>query len=285
MTQTVAEALNDAAAALSKAGVDSARLDARLLLAAALDCDAGHVLTARDRVLGPPAERRFADLLARRVRREPVAHLLGRREFWSLPFRVTADTLVPRPDSETVIEAALAAFPEDDSPSRLLDLGTGSGCLLLALLSEWPDATGIGTDIVEAALTVARANAADLGLAARAEFVAGDWAAGVAGPFDLVVSNPPYIETAALDDLMPEVRDYEPRRALDGGADGLDAYRVLLPRLPGWLVPGGVAVVEFGAEQELTLRGMAGAAGLTVERCAADLAGRPRALVLRRLPA
>ncbi len=212
-------------------------------------------------------------LANRRAAREPVSRIVGRREFWSRDFLLTPETFDPRPDSETVVEAALAAMPAFAS---VLDLGTGSGCLLAALLSERPGARGLGIDRSPAACLAARRNLKGL----RALVAAGDWGTAVAGRFDLVVSNPPYIPSAEIAALMPEVRDHDPRLALDGGADGLDAYRVLLEDLPRLLSRGGVAVLELGVGQAQAVAALAEAKGLQVREIRADLAGIPRAMVL-----
>jgi release factor glutamine methyltransferase len=230
---------------------------------------------------GAPADlARLDPLLARRTAREPLALILGHREFWSIDFAVSSATLIPRPESETLIEAALAAFADRRPPGLVLDLGTGTGCLLLAMLSEFPAAFGIGVDRAPEATALAARNAAALCLADRACFVCGDWADPVGARFDLLLCNPPYVRTGDLGRLMPEVARYEPRSALDGGVDGLAAYRRLLPDLPRLLCPGGVAVVEVGVGQADPVAGLARQAGLFAgQRC--DLGGIPRALVLR----
>ncbi|TPE61799.1 peptide chain release factor N(5)-glutamine methyltransferase [Sandaracinobacter neustonicus] len=255
---------------------DTPRLDAELLLAHVLDEERLPMLMSRAPV-GATAQAAFEALLARRRAHEPVAHLTGEREFWSLPIRVTRDVLVPRPDSETLIAEALAHF-DARPPANVLDLGTGSGALLLAALSEWPQALGFGIDRSDAALAVARGNAARLGLAARAAFRSGDWAAGVEGPFDLILCNPPYIEDSA--ELMPDVADYEPASALFGGPDGLAPYRILLPEVPRLLAPGGVALFEFGLGQGPALLEMAAALHLHATTVP-DLSGRARVLRIR----
>jgi release factor glutamine methyltransferase len=223
-------------------------------------------------------------MLRRRLDHAPVAHLLGTQEFWSLPFAVSAATLIPRADSEALIEAALEAFDQHPrgrtAVRRVLDLGTGTGCLLLAALSEFPAATGLGLDRVPAAAALARDNAARLGLGSRAAFAVADWAAPVAGRFDLILSNPPYIESAIIPGLMPEVARHEPASALDGGADGLDAYRAIAAALPGLLAPGGRAILELGQGQQPAVEAIAAARGLRSLGCRADLGGVPRALVL-----
>jgi len=227
---------------------------------------------------------RFAALLARRCAREPLALILGRREFWSLDFAVSTDTLVPRPESETLIEAAVAAFPDRHVPRMILDLGTGTGCLLLAALHEFPGAFGVGVDRSAAAAGLAARNATALGLAARAGFLCAHWDTALTGRFDLVLCNPPYVPTWTIDGLMPEVARYEPRSALDGGADGLDAYRAIVTILSCLLTEGGVAILEVGHGQAGRVAGRAQKAGLVAE-ARADLLGITRALVLRRRPA
>jgi release factor glutamine methyltransferase len=254
---------------------ETPRLDAELLLSAVLGEDRLAMLVGRAPV-GVDAQARFEVLLARRRRHEPVAHILGEREFWSLPIRVTPDVLVPRPDSETLIAEALAHF-SGRPPVRVLDLGTGSGALLLAALSEWPAATGLGIDRSARALAVAADNAARLGLAARAAFALGNWADGVDERFDLLLCNPPYVPDGTQ--LMPDVERFEPAGALYGGADGLDPYRLLLPEVGRLLGPRGLALFEFGAGQADALLALAAQAGLPA-RIATDLAGRPRVLVM-----
>ena len=256
------EILGEAIAKLAIAGVENPEREARLL-----------------RKNFPDAAE-FDAALARRCAREPMSHILGVREFWSLDFAVTAAVLDPRPDSETLIEAALAELPDRTRAWRILDLGTGSGCLLLALLSELPSATGLGIDASARALGVALANAARLGLAARAQFAERDWRHGIEGRFDVIVANPPYIPSGAIDALQPEVARYEPRTALDGGPDGLDAYRVILPALPRHLAEGGLAVLEVGDGQAAAVAEMAQNAGFTVT-IRRDLGARERCVVLR----
>ena len=274
---TVRAALRDGAARLRAGGIDNPRLEARLLLAHALGITTEALLRDPRAAVGRAP---YDTLLGRRAAREPLALITGRCEFWSLDLAVSAATLIPRADSETLIEAALAAMPERDRVRRILDLGTGTGCLLLAALSEFPAALGVGTDRSAAATSLARDNAAMLGMADRAAFACTDWAAGLAGRFDLILSNPPYIRTAELPALMPEVARHEPAAALDGGPDGLNAYRRILPELPRRLAAGGVAVLELGAGQAAAVAALARAAGFTATP-RADLAGIPRALVLR----
>ncbi len=281
MRGTARDLIGQAEATLAAAGVASARLEARLLLAHALGAEPASLLLAATTVLDAPA---LPALLARRAAREPLALILGRREFWSLDLAVSPATLIPRPDTETLIEAALAARPDRGAVRRILDLGTGTGCLLLAALGEFPAAWGLGVDVAPAAATLASGNAARLGLAARAAFLCADWAAPIAGRFDLILANPPYIESAAIAGLMPEVARYEPRRALDGGADGLDAYRCIIAALPRLLAPDGVAVLELGAGQADAVAGLARRAGLVPLAPRADLAGIARALILATNP-
>ena len=224
--------LRDTAVALAAAGIDNVRFEARLLLAHAAGLSAEQLIARGPEPAPAAVARRLREFAARRILREPMAYILGEREFWGLPFKVSPAVLVPRPDSETLIEAALALMPDRQRPWRILDLGLGSGCLLLTLLREYPAANGVGLEISEAALAVARANAEALGVAARARLFSGDWRRPgwqerLGGPFDLLVSNPPYIEARAIERLMPEVARFEPRLALDGGPDGLEAYRTI----------------------------------------------------------
>ncbi len=262
---------------LREAGLERPQLEARLLLAHASGIEPERLLAT----LEEPADvAAYEALLRRRAGREPVALIVGAREFWSLRFEVSADTLIPRPDSEAVVEAALAATDRDAAPA-VLDLGTGTGCLLLAVLSERPHAWGVGVDRAPGAAALAARNARALELASRASFVCADWAAPVAGAFDLVLCNPPYIESAEVSALMPDVAAFEPRLALDGGADGLDAYRLLIPQLARLLAPGGTAVFELGAGQAAAVAGLGRRAGFS-ERRRLDLAGVERAVSLRR---
>ncbi len=249
------------------------RLDAEVLLADALGTDRMALLLDPDRMVDAAA---FAARVDRRAGGEPVAYITGRREFWSIDLAVTRDVLIPRPDSETLIEAAVAHFAGTAGPARVLDLGTGSGALLLAALSEWPAANGVGVDASAAALVVATANAARVGLAGRASFVHGGWNAGE-GVFDLILCNPPYV--AAGEDLPREVAEWEPHAALFAGADGLADYRRIAPVVADRLAPGGVAAIEIGATQGAAAAALFAAQGLQVG-LRRDLAGLPRCLVV-----
>jgi release factor glutamine methyltransferase len=255
--------LREIAVRLKAAGIEGALFEARMLIAAAPD----------------PA--RLEAMVARRCGREPMALILGRQGFWTLDLEVSRNTLIPRADSETLIEAAVAALPDRAAVRGVLDLGTGTGCLVLAALVEFPQAFGVGVDVVPAAAMLAARNAVLNGLAARAMFTVGEWGASIAGRFDLVLCNPPYIEHEALAGLMPEVAEFEPASALDGGADGLSAYRAIIAELPGLLAPGGVAVLELGAGQAGAVAALAVAAGFAAPELRDDLAGIARAMVLR----
>ena len=270
----VSAALREAAARLAAVS-DTARLDAELLMAHALGVERPALLLDPARFALPAG---FADLVARRMRNEPVAYILGYRDFWTVRIGVGPGVLIPRPDSETLIEAALAHFGTGE-PTRILDLGTGPGTLLYAALAEWPAATGLGVDASDIALDYANENALALGLESRVELMQGDWAREVTGQFDLILCNPPYI--ADSEQLMPDVADHEPAGALFAGADGLDDYRRIIPGLPRLMAPGGVAILEIGATQHMLVRQLAEAAGFFV-RCRQDLGGRDRALLLTR---
>jgi release factor glutamine methyltransferase len=286
--QTVEAARRALTARFRSGGIDSAELDARMLVGAVLGLDLTGMITAADRLLDCGESLRLEDFTRRRLAGEPVARILGHKEFWGLPLQLSPATLVPRPDTETVVELALEMLRNDGAsrrPLRIADLGTGSGAILLALLSELPGAHGFGTDISAEALQTAGANAARAGLADRATFVACDYATGLSGPFDLIVSNPPYICAADIAGLAAEVRDYDPRAALDGGADGLDAYRALIPQAAGLLAPGGALVVEAGQGQSSPIQGLMTAAGLTPAGAPkSDLAGIQRAVAGRKMP-
>jgi release factor glutamine methyltransferase len=272
--------LRGAAARLGAAGIDSPRLDARVLVAHALGLSPGDLVLRHRRPVAPAERRLIARLIERRARREPVSRIVRRREFWSLPFRVTPATLDPRPDSETVVSAVLEALPGRDAAIRLLDLGTGTGCLLLALLSELPCASGIGVDVSPAALRVARANAGALGLKARARFRHGVWADGLRGRFDVILSNPPYIPTDGLAVLPAEV-GFDPVAALDGGVDGLVCYRALGEAVPRLLAPDGIVALEVGAGLAAAVAAIMTRQGLRIAKIVRDLANNERVVVAR----
>ncbi len=286
--QTVDAARRALTARFKSGSLGSAELDARMLVGAALGLDLTGLISAAGRRLSADESRSLEDFARRRLGGEPVARILGTREFWGLPLTLSAATLVPRPDTETVVELALEMLrvsPAPGRPLRIADLGTGSGAILLALLSELPHAVGIGTDISREALQTAHKNALDLGLADRADFIACDYATALSGPFDLIVSNPPYIRSVDIAGLATEVRNFDPHGALDGGRDGLDAYRTLVPQAARLLAPQGALVVEVGQGQHDDVRGLMIAAGLAAEGPAkADLAGIRRAVSGRKKP-
>ncbi|KQZ73559.1 protein-(glutamine-N5) methyltransferase, release factor-specific [Sphingopyxis sp. Root214] len=270
----VASALRDAAQRLAAVS-DTPRLDAELLMAHALGVEWQALLLDPARFTVPEG---FTALVERRLLHEPVAYIVGYRDFWTIRLKVGAGALIPRPDSETLIEASVRHFGAG-APSHVLDLGTGPGTLLLAALAEWPRATGLGIDASEAALVYARANADALGLTDRSEFRLGDWSAGIEGRFDLILCNPPYI--ADDEQLMPDVAGHEPAGALFAGADGLDDYRRIIPDLPRLLAPGGLAALEIGQTQHILVGELAETAGFKVAG-RQDLGGRDRALLLTR---
>jgi release factor glutamine methyltransferase len=280
--QTVEMARRALTLQFKSAAIDSAELDARLLTGHALGLDLTGMVTAAQRPLTPNEAARLESFAQRRLAGEPVARITGEKEFWGLPLRLSPATLVPRPDTETVVELALEllrAGGDLDRPFRIADLGTGTGAILLALLSELPAAHGFGTDISEEALQTAAANAARIGVHDRATFMACDYASGLSGRFDLIVSNPPYIRAADIDGLAVEVRDHDPLAALDGGTDGLDAYRALIPSAARLLTPGATLVVEAGMGQSGPIQALMTAAGLATGTAPkADLGGVPRAV-------
>jgi len=293
MTQTAALAPHVSIASARRAlaqsfrrhGLSTPELDARLLVAHALGLDHATLAADAARILSATEADAITALAARRRAREPVARIIGVKEFWGLDFKLNGATLVPRPETETVVEAVLALLDRAQARCtklKIADLGTGSGALLLALLSELPLASGVGTDMSDAALGCAQRNAAALGLAARAAFVACDFGAALQGPFDLVVSNPPYVRRDDIATLAPEVRVFDPWLALDGGADGLDAYRSIAATARHLLSPDGVLVLELGAGQLGAVEGLLAAAGLVpVGDPRHDLLGIARALAVK----
>ncbi len=281
-TITIGAAVAESAQRLEAAGIAEARREARLIVALALEADPALVLGYPERALDEASRDRLDTLLARRARGEPFSRLKGTREFWSLSFALSPETLDPRPDSETLIEAALACLPDRSVPLRLLDFGTGTGCLLLALLSELPHATGLGIDILPGAVETARRNAQALGLAGRAEFRRGDWDRGIEGRVDVILANPPYIPSQEISSLAPEVAAFEPQEALDGGADGLKAYRALAVAITRLLTPNGFAVVELGFGQAPAVSRLFTESGLQIKAIRRDLAEIERCLVATR---
>ena len=276
MSLTLVKAWQGAKARLEAAGVAGPVIDARLLVEAAADATRVDIVTDPHRLLTAEQETLLETYVSRRERREPVSHILGRKGFWKIMLSVTSDVLTPRPDTEVVVDEVLKATQENQA-FAMLDLGVGSGAILLAVLAERPAAKGLGVDVSEEALAVARENAANLGLGGRVALLRGDWTAGLdSGAFDIVVSNPPYIATGVIETLEPEVKTHEPRLALDGGADGLDAYRLLAPEIMRVLKPGGQFAVEIGYDQKTAVEALFREAGATEVRTVLDLGNRDR---------
>jgi release factor glutamine methyltransferase len=280
--ETLGSTLGGVAVALAAAGFDEPRRRARRLVAAALGLSPAQVFVELDRMITAADSARIVEWLSRMQAHEPLSRMLGTREFWGLEFELSADAFDPRPETETIVEAIVARLDDRGRPYRFLDLGTGSGCLLLALLSEFPAACGIGVDLALGAAATSRRNAARLGLTERARFVVGDWASAICGKFDAVVTNPPYIASSDIADLPPEVRDFDPLRALDGGADGLAAYRAIAANLPRLLSLGGIFAAEIGAGQDESVAALLSTAGLVIDEILPDLAGIARCVVARR---
>ena len=276
------DALDRAARRLRRAGIPDPWMEARLLLEAISGLSAVAQIGAPERELDEATVAAFEALVARRAAREPLAYLLGEKEFHGLVFAVSPEVLIPRPESELLVEMVRERLPDPAAPLRILDIGTGSGCLLVTLLTLFPAAFGVGTDLSLAALRLARANAARHGVGERAGWVCCRWAEALAGPFAVVVANPPYIATGELAVLQPEVRDFEPRLALDAGPEGLDAYRALAREIPPLLAEGGIAVLELGRGQGGAVAGLMREAGLEVVEIRPDLAGIGRAILLTR---
>jgi release factor glutamine methyltransferase len=279
VTQTLVQAWNGAKARLQAAGVEGPVIDARLLVEAAAGASRTDIIADPHRILSDDQAAALEGFVVRRERREPVSHILGRKGFWKIMLQVTADVLTPRPDTETLVELVLRDLPEAKRFS-VLDLGVGSGAILLAILAERPAGKGLGVDVSDEALAVARENAANLGLAGRVALLRGDWTRGLddAG-FDLVVANPPYVRSTEIATLAPEVRDHEPRLALDGGPDGLDAYRLLAPEILRVLKPGGRFAVEIGFDQSAEVETLFRAAGADGVSTYKDLANHDRVVV------
>jgi release factor glutamine methyltransferase len=278
---SVAHARRAVAEQFRQAGIESPELDARVLIGHALGLDHAGLATAAAQQISDLTATQIERFTARRLAGEPVARIVGQKEFWSLPLTVTPAVLVPRPETEILVELALALIDRDGArtrPLRIADLATGSGAIVLALLSELPNACGIGTDVDTEALAVARSNAKQLGFDDRATFLAADYGTALEGSFDLVVSNPPYVASADIGTLAPEVREHDPRHALDGGADGIAAYRAIAADASRLLKPRGHLVVEIGAGQERAVNGLFAARGLAIAETRHDLSGIPRAL-------
>lgn len=281
---TLSAAVRNAAATLRSCGVPDAANDARILLTAATGLRREDMLREPDLMLEPESVSDFEMLVRRRADREPVSRILGRREFRSLVFELGTDTLDPRPDSEVIVETVIDYAGFLPRPATVLDLGTGTGCLLLSVLNDLPNARGVGTDINPSAVEMARLNALRHGLADRVEFLETSWADAVNRPVDIVVSNPPYIRSADISGLAPEVADYDPRAALDGGSDGLDAYRALAKHIPNCLAADGIAVLEIGAGQKEDVEQIFIAAGFQLVEVRDDFGGHARGLVFSRTP-
>lgn len=276
MTQTLVKAWTAAKDRLKDAGIDQPSIDARLMLEVAAGVTRTEIVTDPYRELTAEQQAMLDAFLTRRARREPVSHIIGRKGFWKILLQVNKNVLTPRPETEVIVDEVLKAFPEA-MPFSMLDLGVGSGAILLAVLAERPAAKGLGVDASNEALAVARDNAANLDLNNRAALMHGDWTAGLAdASFDLVVSNPPYIPSAVIETLEPEVRDHEPRLALDGGEDGLEAYRLLAPEILRVLKPGGMFAVEIGYDQSKAVEALFNAAGAQQVRTIKDLSTHDR---------
>jgi release factor glutamine methyltransferase len=271
----------DLAAKLEAAGIEDARSEAWLLLASATGRSRAELIAGAPSALSPAEEQRLEALAARRLAREPMAYILGEREFWSLSFHVGPGVLVPRPESETLVEATLAEIRDRAAPLRILDLGTGSGCLLLALLSELPRASGLGIDCSAEALAIAESNAGRLGLAGRAAFRKSDWGRDLTGPFDVIVGNPPYVARADAESLAPELRAFEPEEALFAGPAGLCAYHALAPDCARLLAEDGAAFLEIGQGQGASVEAIMRRHGLQLIASRPDLAGIERCLIFR----
>jgi release factor glutamine methyltransferase len=279
MTLTLVKAWQSAKSRLEAAGLQGPVIDARLLVEAAAEVTRVEIVTDPQRQLTAGQEATLEDYLSRRERREPVSHILGRKGFWKIMLSVNSHVLTPRPDTEVIVDLVLKSFPEQMGFS-ILDLGVGSGAIVLSILAERPAAKGLGVDVSEEALAVARENAANLGLASRLALLRGDWTQGlVDASFDVVVSNPPYIASAVIEELEPEVRDHEPRLALDGGPDGLDAYRILSTEILRVLKPAGMFAVEIGYDQKTQVEELFRAAGAGGVHTVRDLADRDRVVI------
>jgi len=284
VSETRGSLVAEAAAVLSKSGIGEPRRQARRLVAAALDISPADLFGRPDLAVPRQQVDETKAMLRRMANREPLSRILGRREFWGLEFKLAPETLDPRPETETLIAAVLERGPDRQQPCRFLDLGTGTGCILLALLHEFSRAQGIGIDIAEPAVKTAAQNASRLGFGDRAHFLVGNWAAAVGGSFDVIVANPPYIATAELKRLPREVAFYDPPQALDGGEDGLEAYRAIAKEVPKLLAPDGIFVTEVGVGQADAVAGILQRNGLILCGIDRDLAGIPRCVIASSTP-
>lgn len=277
---SVKDVLRHAVLELQRAHIETASMDARVLLQHVLGLTREELLLNTERKVNSGQLAQYDELVEMRKNRQPVSQLIGTREFWGMCFKVTNHTLDPRPDSETLIEAILARIANREAPLRILDLGTGTGCLLLTLLTEYPNAHGTGVDICGSALNVAQENATRLGLERRSRFLASSWGNSVEGSYDLIISNPPYIPSAAIANLAPEVSRWEPKLALDGGPDGMECYRSIVPQLKTLLNPTGLAVFEIGMGQAKELETIVQASGLQVVGSKDDMAYITRCILV-----
>jgi len=277
---TVNRVIADITTRFAGVGIDSARLDARILVAHVLDLDPGMLFARGDMDIAAHSAG-LEKLVQRRLAHEPIARIIGHREFWGLDFLITPATLDPRADTETLVAAVLNRRPRFAAP-RVLDLGTGSGCILLAILKDWPEASGIGVDLNPDAVEAAAENARRLGLASRASFYVGNWCDGLTEKFDIIVSNPPYIAAGEIPTLAAEVKDFDPMLALDGGADGLAAYRALIPAVAPVLAAAGLLFLEIGAGQDQAVTRLLLAKGFRLDAEHRDLAGIGRCLEAER---
>ena len=280
MAATVGQIIADMTARFAVAGIETARLDARVLTGHVLNIEPSLLFARSDMEMPPEKATLLETFAARRLAYEPVSRIIGKREFWGMDFALTADTLDPRADTETLVSAVLGVKDQYTAP-RILDLGTGTGCILLSILKDWPEATGVGIDLNPGAVTAAQANASTLGFSSRASFQQGDWYAGLTGTFDIIVSNPPYIVAAEVATLMDEVRRFDPLLALSGGDDGFAAYRVIIPGAQAHLSPGGRLFLEIGIGQELAATSLLASCGLQPMAEYRDLAGIVRCLEAR----
>jgi release factor glutamine methyltransferase len=280
--KTIKTLLSESKKSLKDSGIPSYSLDADLIMAHVLKTSKEEVFCHPERILYPNQDAEFKRLIAERYARKPMAHILGVREFWERSFKVTQDTLDPRPDSESLIEQVLQLYKNLPKPKRIIDFGTGTGCLLLTLLSEFDESQGVGVDISETAIAVAQENAEKLGLAKRTSFVVSNWGKKIKGEYDLIISNPPYIKKSDIDGLEPEVSTYEPKQALDGGDGGLDCYIILASDIFPLLAEGGFAVLEHGIGQEADVKRILENNGFKFVANKPDLSGINRCVTVKK---